>query len=128
MATAAIDIKTVLVVEDDDTTRQAFGCVLRRAGYAAPLAANGLEAADYLHHHPPPDAIVLDMFMPGFDGWTLLHEWGAESALARIPVLIVTALGDASLSWAASLGARAYLRKPVAEETLVGAVQRCVTL
>ena len=119
--------KTVLLIEDDDLTRDAFGHVLRQNGYAAVLAGNGQEALRYLRNNPAPDVILLDMFMPEVDGWGFLHERLADSPLSRVPVVILTALGSACPQWAASLGASGYLRKPIATGSLLEELHRCLT-
>lgn len=106
-----VDLKTILVVEDDDVTRAGFGMVLTDHGYMVGLAANGQEALDYVQGHGPPDLIVLDMLLPGVDGWHFLKRRDARTA--SVPVLIVTALGIASKQWAASLGAAGWLPKPI---------------
>ena len=106
-----MDPKTILVVEDDDISRAGFATVLSDHGYQVGLAANGQEALDYVQDHGAPDLIILDMLLPGLDGWHFLKRRDARTASA--PVLIVTALGIASKQWATSLGAAGWLPKPV---------------
>jgi CheY-like chemotaxis protein len=111
-------------VEDDDTTREAFGIVLKDHGYGVALARTGQDALQYLQTHVPPDLISLDMFMPGMDGWHFLklryRRWLA------VPVIITTALRIGSDEWAKSLGACALLEKPVEPSALLEQVRTCL--
>jgi CheY-like chemotaxis protein len=112
----------LLVVEDDELVRQGLAVVLEEAGYVVVTAANGREALTYLRHHLPPALILLDMMMPAADGWHFMDLRDQDTGLAAVPVLIMTAIGVACEEWASSLGAVGYLRKPVSEGELVGAV------
>jgi CheY-like chemotaxis protein len=130
MDTAAPAGKTVLVVEDSDMEREGLAAVLRRAGYTALTAASGQEALACLRGSPRPDLVLLDMLLPGIDGWDLLQgQKGASGpqrnpALAGIPVLIITGMGIGSPEWAAALGAAGYLHKPLEIASLLDTVRR----
>jgi signal transduction histidine kinase/CheY-like chemotaxis protein/CHASE3 domain sensor protein len=79
----------VLVVDDDDYVRTVLQEVLERAGYSVIEAADG-ETAIALAASALPSLILLDLLMPGMDGWTVLRELSANSATADIPVLVVS--------------------------------------
>ena len=79
---------------------------------------------DYLSTEPAPDLVLLDMMMPGHDGWQFLNQWKHSRSHATIPVVIMTALGIASPEWAASLGAVSLLRKPFEIDALLEMVRR----
>jgi CheY-like chemotaxis protein len=117
--------KTLLVVEDDIITREGLAVVLREAGYTVAVAANGTDAIDHLLANPT-SLVLLDMMMPACDGWSVLHRHLKDLALTAIPVVIMTALGVASLEWAIGLGAAGYLRKPFDVPALLQEVQRCL--
>jgi CheY-like chemotaxis protein len=116
--------KTLLIVEDNEVTREGLAIVLRREGFAVESAVDGHEAMDRLRAGPAPDLILLDMMTPRMDGWRFLERRRRDAALAAVPVLITTALGIASPEWAASLGAAGCLRKPIETEELIQAVRR----
>src|SRR5690242_3916673 len=106
----------LLIVDDNEITREGMAAVLRRDGYRVSLAADGAQALAQLRIAPLPDLILLDMLMPSLDGWRFLEERRHDRELSAIPIVIVTALGVASADWAASLGAVGFVTKPVETE------------
>ena len=87
--------KHILIVEDDHDVAQSVAEVLEASGYGTGIAANGLEALDYLQTHTQTDLILLDMMMPVMDGWQFREEQRKLPAFDSIPVVIVTADGNA---------------------------------
>jgi CheY-like chemotaxis protein len=117
----------VLVVEDDAIQREGMRTVLERAGYAVALAAGLAEAMTRLGEMPVPDLVLLDMLFPRSpegDGWHFLRERQRRPDIAAVPVVLTTALGNASAEWAESLGAQGYLRKPIDIEPLLTEVRQ----
>jgi CheY-like chemotaxis protein len=84
----------ILVVEDDDDTREALVALLEINGFRAVPAGNGREALDYLNRAPAPDLIILDLWMPVMDGWQFRREQVSNPRFADVPVVVVTALSD----------------------------------
>src|SRR5688572_15076693 len=84
-----VDSPEVLIVEDDEALRTALGRLFSQAGYRVGLAANGVEAIEWLEHHAP-CAVVLDLLMPGIVGQELLEHMRSDPALASIPVAIIS--------------------------------------
>ena len=100
----------VLVIDDDADQRVLMTRFLRREGFRVRVAANGSEGlslARSLH----PRAILLDVMMPGLDGWSVLSEIKADPELSAIPVVMATSVEQRGL--AASLGASDFMLKPV---------------
>src|SRR5262249_18585091 len=116
--------RTILVIEDDDATREWLTYLLRREGGAVIAVGDSEEALAYLRAARPPSLIVLDMLTPHMDGWTFLELRRRDPALTRIPVLISTALGNASPAWAADLGATGCLPNPADVEALLSEIGR----
>ena len=105
----------VLVIDDDQTQRDLTSRFLVREGYAPRVAgdgASGLALAKQLR----PLAILLDVTMPGMDGWSVLSALKADPEVAPIPVVMVTFTSERAL--ASSLGAADYVIKPVDWERL----------
>jgi signal transduction histidine kinase len=113
--------RTLLIVEDDADTREAFDVLLSADGFRVAGCSNGREALDWLHASPAPDVIVLDLMMPVMDGWQFRVTQKSDPKLAAIPVVAISA--DATAK-AAAIDADAYLKKPVDYEVLVDAIDR----
>jgi CheY-like chemotaxis protein len=103
-------IGTVLVVDDDPISRDLIQRALSRQGLHIEVAGDG-EQALRLAKQLRPDAITLDVIMPGMDGWAVLSALKADPDLAEIPVILLSFVGNKSLGFA--LGASDYLTKPV---------------
>jgi two-component system chemotaxis response regulator CheY len=116
--------KTILVVEDDDITREGLDVVLRLEGHAPVMKANGREALDYLVSEPAPDLILLDMLMPVMDGWQFLEERTRSKKLAVIPIILTTS-GVTTREWALDHGAVGFVQKPMETEALLEEIRRC---
>ena len=80
----------ILVVDDDTETRYLLAAILDAEGYVSLLAANGTEAFDILGRVRP-EAILLDLLMPGMDGFELLNRIKEDRSLRNLPVLVLTA-------------------------------------
>ena len=124
MAADAPAGKTVLVVEDNRTEREGLATILLSEGYAVATAADSAEALALLRAGTAPCLILLDMMLPGKDGWDFLSEHRRDPRLGAVPVIITTALGVASPEWAHSLGAAACFRKPLPVPALLDEVRR----
>ena len=104
------DRDIVLVIDDDPAQRELMSRFLEREGFAPRTASDGitgLEMARALH----PRAILLDVMMPGVDGWSVLTTIKGDVELAKIPVVMVTFVSERGL--ANALGAADYVSKPV---------------
>ena len=90
------------------------------AGYHVTAASDGREALAWLLERPPPDLILLDINMPGLDGWGLMAEIKERPALAAIPIVVMSGAGESVLNLApVSAG---YLSKPFEVSTLLETV------
>jgi len=82
----------ILIVEDDRDIREILTETLQDSGFAVATAVNGLDALRVVRSLPlPPAVILLDLMMPVMDGYGFLEERRKDTALAAIPVAIVTA-------------------------------------
>jgi len=82
---------SILVVEDNQPTREALCRTLASMGYAAHAAVNGRNGLDWLASHPTPSLILLDLMMPEMDGFEFLRELRKQPAYVDVPVIVVTA-------------------------------------
>jgi signal transduction histidine kinase/DNA-binding response OmpR family regulator len=111
----------VLVVDDEPATRELIVRGLEKEGFRPLAAASGEEALRLAREHKP-DAISLDVVMPGMDGWTVLRALKADPLTAAIPVVMVSMLEDEDAGHA--LGASDYLTKPFDRQQLASALRR----
>ncbi len=126
----------ILLVEDNrmevELTLDAFR--VARLAHRIEVAGNGKQALDYLfgagayaerRRYPLPDLILLDLKMPGVDGFEVLRRLKADSTLRRLPVVVLTSSseeGDLAASY--DIGANSYLVKPVSFKDFVDVVRR----
>ncbi len=114
----------VMVVDDDFELRSALGEVLSDAGYEVALAADGAEALRLLQQGSRiPDVILLDLMMPVMNGWQFLAQKAKDPALAHVPVIAVSAVGQ-YVQKVEPVDAVAFLRKPVHIMDLLDTVRR----
>jgi len=112
---------TLLIVDDDEDSRYILRVLLEGNGYAAALAANGVEAMEIVRTRPP-SMIVSDILMPEMDAFSLCRQLKLDAKFKEIPFLFYTATytdpGDEAL--ALSLGAERFLVKPIEPLVLLG--------
>lgn len=111
--------KVLLIVDDNEAVSQAFRRYLAEYRYQIVGATNGPDALR-LAREMSPALITLDVMIPNQDGWEILHALKRDPATQQIPVVICSVLEDPRL--AQSLGAAAYLRKPVGQADLLAAL------
>ena len=113
--------RLVLAIDDDPAALDIIRRTLEREGLAVATASSGEEGLR-LARELEPRVITLDVMMPGQDGWSVLRELKSDPAVAAIPVVMVTIVGDSEMGFA--LGANEYLTKPFGREQLTAAVAR----
>ena len=103
----------ILVVDDEERNRRLLAAMLEAEGYSAAEAADGTRALE-LARQSPPDLILLDIMMPGIDGFEVARALKADAATKAIPIVMVTALDDrASRLRGLEAGAEEFVIKPV---------------
>ncbi|HEU4349987.1 MAG TPA: response regulator [Actinoplanes sp.] len=113
----------VLLIEDDPQSAELLQTQLAAAGYSVDLASSGEAGLTSAGAHPP-DAIVLDVTLPGIDGWEVIRRLKADQRLAGIPVFFASIVDERQAGLA--LGASDYFVKPVDQAALLGALARTV--
>jgi signal transduction histidine kinase/CheY-like chemotaxis protein len=107
---------SVLLIEDDPGAVRLLRTYLEAEGYEVVVAPNG-EAGIAAAQASPPAAVILDVLLPGIDGWEVLRRLKADTRLRDVPVVIVTVVDERNV--AMSLGAVDYFLKPVRPEALL---------
>jgi CheY-like chemotaxis protein len=113
----------IFVVDDDPDLREVLGDLLSDEGYKTYLFANGESALELLREGARPHLILLDLMMPGMNGWQFREEQLRDATLRDIPVVVMTASTGFD---AAPLHAAEILKKPVGIEQILQAVERNV--
>ncbi len=116
-------MKKILVIEDEPEMRRNITTLLRFSSYEPIAAENGRDGVEAARRAKP-DLILCDVMMPELDGYGVLKALQAETALATIPFIFLTAKGEKDdLRSGMDLGADDYLTKPVANADLVRAIE-----
>ena len=118
--------RTILIIEDEKLIIVSTQMVLEAVGYRVESAMNGEEGIRKAKETKP-DLILLDIMMPGIDGWETLTRLKRDSDLAQVPVIIFTAREHARGHQKSSeMGAAGYFRKPFEPDELIELVEKHV--
>lgn len=115
--------RKILIAEDEPTLRKMLVSMLSRKGYACATVGDGIEACMSAETDPP-DLVLLDVLLPGRDGYTVLLHLRSRPATNRTPVLFLS--GEAAEDHeeiARTLGAQGFLTKPITSEKLYAAIE-----
>jgi CheY-like chemotaxis protein len=118
---SATIIPTILIVEDDPAFARILADMIHRKGYRVLAAANGEDGIELARRYQP-TGILLDVILPGADGWTVIDTLKADAATRHIPVHFISAVDETAR--ARDLGAVGFLTKPVTRDAIVGAFDR----
>ncbi len=113
-------VPKLLVVDDEEDLQQLLRAMLERRGYEVLSASGGLHAIRLLYHERP-DLILLDVMMPGMDGWETLKR---IREMSTVPVIMLTALGEVThVVQGLQIGADDYISKPFDREELTARIE-----
>ncbi len=117
------DAKKILIVEDDEVSRELVRMTLERLGYLVTTAEDGVQGYDLAvsAHH---DLIITDVNMPAADGAHLVRRVRATPDIERTPILVMTGYGTGNATFTLAQGADAYEPKPINPQSLIDTVKR----
>jgi two-component system chemotaxis response regulator CheY len=119
----------VLVVDDSSIMRRVIEQILRGLGHVAVQAGDGREALARLAEHRDVGLILLDWNMPRMSGLELLHALRADAEARQVPVIVLTTEAERrKMIQAIEAGARLYMTKPFAAETLAAKIEQCLAV
>ena len=114
----------ILVVDDSDTERALMTTSLQRDGYTVITANNGEDALAQLEQQTP-DLMLLDVVMPGINGYQLCRSLRRNPRFAKLPIVLVTSKDqDTDRAWGLKQGATEYITKPFSPTDLLATVRR----
>lgn len=124
--TTEVEMNTVLLVEDDRKIALALSMRLKANGYAVVTARDAVWAMQAALAHRP-DAVLLDINLPGGNGFTVAEQLRGSRATASVPVIFITASKqDAMRERAVQLGAAGFLEKPLEPAALTTLLESCI--
>jgi DNA-binding response OmpR family regulator len=116
--------KKILIIEDDPAISRLVDYSLRHEGYEVITAANGLEGIRKAHNEAP-DLIILDVMLPGMDGFEICHRLRSEPDTAQLLILMFSAKAqEIDKNTGLKVGADDYLPKPAAPAEIVSRVAK----
>jgi len=116
-------VRHIVVVEDEEDIADLVALHLRREGYTVTLHGDGEEAWRALDREKP-DLLVLDLMLPGIDGFEICRRMRRSERLRDVPILILTARGeDADVVTGLELGADDYVTKPFSPRVVVARIR-----
>ena len=126
MNTAPGGDKTVLIIEDDEASQYIYGAILEHAGYHVVRARSGDAAARMLADLTP-DLVVMDLGLPGVDGFDLTSSIRADPRTRHVPVLVVTVhVFPQDRKRAAEVGSTDFMPKPLDPSSLLVRVESLI--
>jgi twitching motility two-component system response regulator PilH len=115
-------IKTILVVDDSPTDRQHLTDMLSKSGYKVTAAASAEEALLKVKHAKP-DLVLMDVVMPGQNGFQATRALSSDEATKHIPIIICSTKGqETDKVWGMRQGAKDYVVKPVKQADLLAKI------
>ena len=116
----------ILVIEDDEETRELMRVALENRGYEVTVAGDGVRGYDTALFLKP-DLIVTDIQMPGADGAHVVRRVRNTASLEKTPILVTTAFGNGTATFSLQLGASAYEPKPIDPQSFLATVRRLLS-
>ena len=115
-------IQNILIVEDSPTDRQYLSDILSKKGYKVSTAESAEEAFTKVKQLQP-DLVLMDVVLPGQNGYQATREMSRDNATKHIPVIICTTKGqETDRFWGMKQGARDYIVKPVSAADLLAKI------
>ena len=116
-------VKKILIIEDDPATSRLVEYSLRHEGYQVMTASNGLDGIRKALNEGP-DLIILDVMLPGMDGFEICHRLRSEPATEKLPILMFSAKAqEMDKNTGLLVGADDYLTKPASPSSIISHVQ-----
>ena len=117
----------ILIIDDSPTDVRVFTTLLEKNGYKVSSAASA-EAGIAMAKRERPDLVIMDVIMPGMNGFQATRTLSREAETSEIPILIVTTKSmETDRVWGLRQGAKDFMVKPVAEQDLLGRISKLLS-
>lgn len=114
----------VLIIDDSPTETYQFKAILEKNGFKVIQSNNAVDGLQMAEQHAP-DVILMDVVMPGLNGFQATRQLARSPKTRHIPVIMITTKDqETDRVWAMRQGAKDYLTKPIDEKVLIGAIHR----
>jgi twitching motility two-component system response regulator PilH len=115
-------VANILIIDDSPTDVQVFTTLLERAGHQV-TAVNSAEDGSERARTTPPEAIIMDVIMPGMNGFQATRTLTRDPITAHVPIIMITTKSmETDRVWGLRQGARAFITKPVHENELLACI------
>ena len=119
--------KSILIIEDDPSFSRAINHIVEKEGYNVSTASNGMTGLRMVKENPP-DLLILDVMLPGLDGFEICSRLRNEPPTARLPIIMLSAKGqETDRETGLKVGANEYLTKPVNRELLLETISKLLS-
>jgi DNA-binding response OmpR family regulator len=119
--------KKILVIEDDPASLRLMQYILSHKGYEVLTAVNGLDGLKKTRSESP-DLIILDVMLPGMDGFDICYHLRAEPQTAKLPILMLSAKArEVDRDTGLKVGADAYITKPIDPTDIISNIETLLT-
>lgn len=120
------NMATILLVEDNESSREALSCRLERRGFQVVPAADGAQAIQLARQFYP-DLILMDLGLPVIDGWEATQQLKSDLATLHIPIIVLGAHGDIDdRELAMAAGGDDFDAKPIRFDRLLDKIESCL--
>ncbi|NII11989.1 response regulator [Oleiagrimonas sp. C23AA] len=114
----------ILIIDDSPTDVRVFTTLLEKSGYQISTAGNGEDGVELVKKLKP-DLVIMDVIMPGMNGFQATRTLSRDPETAKVPVLIITTKSmETDRVWGLRQGARDFITKPVSEKDLLTRIQK----
>ena len=117
----------ILIVEDEESLLKLESILLSSKGYKVTGVADGIAAMDEISRNLP-DLVILDLMLPGMDGFEVCSRIKSDPRSSKVPVIILTARkNNLDMERGVKAGASAYITKPFKSAQLIGTIERILS-
>ncbi len=117
----------ILIIEDDSSAARLIGYAFEHEGHEVLSASNGLQGMVMVREKRP-DVIILDVMLPGLDGFEVCNRLKSDERTAHIPIVMLSAKGqDVDVETGKKVGADEYIVKPIDPDELLSRIEKFIT-